>query len=118
MLSNGYFAEIEGKLRHLLSELRNVFSDSKDRDVTGFIDAGEYRLAPEEICGIIDEENKTISHSQFELIDGIGRAMQMEPFRWERLRPARSYTNTPSNHSKDDFINRRIRQLLPRPVMR
>jgi hypothetical protein len=61
--------------------LKTVLSASRIKEVSDFVDVGEYGVALETAFFIIDEEKKPISIEARDLIDNIGRMMMMHPSR-------------------------------------
>ncbi len=79
------FTVIEEQLRQILELLSTTFSESEAKEVVRFIDVGEYGIALETLCSILDEEKKSVSHEVYNQIDDVGRRMLMDPTIWGRL---------------------------------
>ena len=77
---------IENQLQAILSSLGLLLSEAELEEVQHFIDVGEYGLAFETLCGIIDEERKIIPLSVYYLIDDLGKQMEIDPAIWAQLK--------------------------------
>ena len=69
---------LETKLGALLDSLEEVFTPSEISEVRQFLDAGEYGLALETICGIIAEEQKPVGNQVLEQIRVLRDLMQLD----------------------------------------
>jgi hypothetical protein len=73
------FVDIERRLLGLLDSLAAQLTDSERREVTDFIDVGEYGLALETLCAVLVEERKRIGLAAFDEIVGLHASMEVEP---------------------------------------
>jgi hypothetical protein len=69
---------LETKLNALLASLREDFTPAEMSEVREFIDAGEYGLALETICGIIAEEQKRVAGQHLEDAREVRDLMQFD----------------------------------------
>lgn len=72
------YALLEERLSRLLKSLAHIFSSSETSEVQEFLDAGEYGLALETICGIITEEHKVVEIEVVKQIEELRDTMQLE----------------------------------------
>lgn len=86
MKNNQHFNQIEILFSKLLQLLVDFFTESEMKEVQEFIDVGEYGVALETLCSIIDEENKVISKEVYDLIAQLGTSMEMGTESWEFIR--------------------------------
>lgn len=71
------YQNIEKLLTQLLQSVAEDFSETEEREVQEFIDAGEYGIALETFTGIVEEEKKVISEDVIVLVREAAVAMQM-----------------------------------------
>ncbi|MEW5978411.1 MAG: MafI family immunity protein [Acidobacteriota bacterium] len=83
-------AATETSLRGLLEALGTTLTDSERNEVMHFLDVGEYGVALETLCAIIEEEGKVIASETYLQIEAIGHRMAMDPATWTRIRPIQS----------------------------
>ena len=83
----GYdYQQLERDLLAILDSIHETLTESESEEVRHFVEHGEYGVALETLCGVIEEEGKRISFEAYEQIHGLGERMEMEPEVWERLR--------------------------------
>jgi hypothetical protein len=87
MMKNQHFNQIEILFNKLLQLLFAIFTESEMKEVQEFIDVGEYGVALETLCFIIDEENKVITNRVYDLIAELGTSMDMGTESWEFVKP-------------------------------
>jgi len=66
---------IERKLYRLLAKLMPVFNSSEIREVTNYIDLGEYGLALQVAVDIIEEKKKQPSQDAFESLYDLAKTL-------------------------------------------
>ena len=71
------YQNIEKLLTQLLQSVAENFSETEEREVQEFIDAGEYGIALETFAGIVEEEKKVISEHVIVLVRQAAAAMQI-----------------------------------------
>jgi hypothetical protein len=81
------YGELEARLNSLLSEGGGWLSREEVQEVREFIDVGEYGLAFETLCGIIVEEDKSISPEVYRQLAELGGLMKMDEQAWSSLKP-------------------------------
>lgn len=72
------YTVLEERLSRLLKSLEESFSSSETSEVQHFLDAGEYGLALETICGIITEERKVVGTDVVEQVKELREMMELE----------------------------------------
>ena len=77
---------IEEQLQTILSSLGLLLSEAELEEAQHFIDVGEYGLAFETLCGIIDEEQKMLPLTVYYLIADLGTQMEIDPAIWAKLK--------------------------------
>lgn len=82
------YLQIENKLKKVLLWLEIVLSRAEKAEVDDFINVGEYGLAFETLCFILQEKKKPISTEVYELLQDLGRQMLIEAEIWEVLEPS------------------------------
>jgi len=82
-MNSQHFFQIENLFENIFQLLNTIFSKSEIEEVKSFIDVGEYGIAFETLCFIIDEENKTITKEAFALIETLGTSMMLESDAWK-----------------------------------
>lgn len=73
-------------MQTILSSLGLLLSEAELEEAQHFIDVGEYGLAFETLCGIIDEEQKMLPLTAYYLIDDLGKQMEIDPAIWAKLK--------------------------------
>jgi hypothetical protein len=73
-----YFNEIEAQLESILLALGPELSPEESRQVSHFLDVGEYGLALQTLTDLLIEERKKISISTYNDIVGVANRMGME----------------------------------------
>jgi hypothetical protein len=61
-------------------------TNEEQEEVNTFVDVGEYGLAFETLCAILDENQTPISGDIYILIEEIGQQMKYEPHAYEPLK--------------------------------
>ncbi len=72
------YTQLEERLSRLLRSLEELFSSSETSEVQDFLDAGEYGLALETICGIITEERKVVGTEVVKQVKELRDIMELE----------------------------------------
>lgn len=62
-MKGGHLELIDSRIAELLDSLAPLFSTPEQSEVREFVDAGEYGLALETLCGIVTEEHKVVAAS-------------------------------------------------------
>lgn len=75
----------EYNLLHILEALPETWTNSEVEEVRHFVEHGEYGVALETLCAIIEEEGKEISPQLYNHIHELGKRMEMAPEIWESL---------------------------------
>ena len=69
---------LEERLSRLLKSIDESFTSTETSEVQQFLDAGEYGLALETICGIIIEERKVVRTEVVEQVKELREMMELE----------------------------------------
>ncbi|MCL2896125.1 MafI family immunity protein [Brenneria tiliae] len=72
------YQEIEKNFSELIISLSKAFTPEEINEITEFIDHGEYGLALDTVIDIITEEDKEISHDNFNIIVKLSNIMDLE----------------------------------------
>jgi len=86
MTNNESLPRIQNTFNFLVSLLKGFFNPPEIEEVQGFIDVGEYEMALETLCFIVQDKKKTISIRIFNYIVELGILMEMDPGTWGSLR--------------------------------
>lgn len=81
------YDELAEKLSSVISSPAGWLTPDETREVREFIEVGEYGLAYETLCSIIEEENKTIAPDIYDQLVALGRRMEFEEEVWTKLLP-------------------------------
>jgi hypothetical protein len=73
-----YFNEIEAQLQSILLTLGPQLSPEESREISHFLDVGEYGLALQTLTDLLIEEGKEISLSTYNDIVGVAKRMGVE----------------------------------------
>ena len=81
-----YYRVLEQELLGVLSELSQTLTSTESAVVQEFVCVGEYGLALETLCGIIVEENKTLSWEAYKRMCRLADRMGMNLDLLEQVR--------------------------------
>ncbi len=73
-----YYSEIKAQLESILLTLGSQLSPEESREVSHFLDVGEYGLALQTLTNLLIEERKEISLSTYNDIVGVAKRMDIE----------------------------------------
>lgn len=79
------YSEIENTLDELLVDLKTILTLAEMAEIQHFVDAGEYGLAFETLCGILIEEKKGPSEKAITLIHTLGTRMEIAHEYWSGI---------------------------------
>lgn len=77
---------VVNKLNEVLTQLKEVLSDTQIEFLHSYINAGEWNLALEILCDILIEEEIPIDLKSYELLQEVGNILNMERETWEMLK--------------------------------
>lgn len=75
---------LEDDLCELLGSMTK-FTHEETAEVEQFLDAGEYGLAFETLCGIAKEENKPVPNEFRSIVRMLAEQMEIDPIWWKEL---------------------------------
>lgn len=78
--------KMECSLLFILDAFGETWTTSEAEEVSHFVNHGEYGVALETLCAIIEEENKGISSELYRHIQELGKRMELDPETWDRVK--------------------------------
>lgn len=81
-----HYHQLEVLFESLYLHLASLFSSPDLAEVMEYLDHGEYGIALETLCFIIEDEKKPITQKIYALIAQLGNLMEMEKDLWEKLK--------------------------------
>ncbi len=79
------YEKIEYSLLRILEAFPETWTNSEVEEVCHFLEHGEYGVALETLCAIIEEEDKEIPLQLYNHIRKLGKKMDMNPEVWQSL---------------------------------
>lgn len=79
------YQNIEYSLLYILDASSGTLNRSEAEEVRHFVDYGEYGIALETLCAIIEEENREISPELYKRIRELGERMGLNSEVWKCL---------------------------------
>ena len=73
-----YYDELEAQLGSILLTLGSQLSPEESREVSHFLDVGEYGLALQTLTDLLIEERKNISRGTYNDVVGVAKRMDIE----------------------------------------
>jgi hypothetical protein len=80
------YAALETELTQLLADLTTTLTESEIKEVSTFIDAGEYGVAFETLCSVITEEDKILSRGTLAKLMELGQKLKVDPSWWAPIK--------------------------------
>lgn len=81
-----YYQYLEVEIEGILADINKIISDKETTEVRHFTKAGEYGLALETLCGIINEEEYTIPKNTSQRILGLAQRMNIDKKLYEKIK--------------------------------
>jgi plasmid maintenance system antidote protein VapI len=82
-----YYKYLDSQLRNLILAPGEWLTQDEFKEVSDFIDVGEYGVAFETLCSLLVEENKGITQEKYQKIAELGKVMGIEEDTWLQLKP-------------------------------
>lgn len=77
--------DIEQELLTTINEIYNIPQLCKDEILEYIIQHGEYGIALEDLCSVIEQERISLSRAIYDKIIALGVEMELDPSLWNRL---------------------------------